>query len=395
MYSVDSLLYDNNINDIGVIQINYNVYFRYRETKNFYITKKICEQAKELILLENEFDDDEGANDKAVFEENQVELLDLLLNRCIGNIGIKEGIMGFDIYGIELYHIYGWSDFDESKRPKILNLEEKALKYFKKDYLENKDNYTAKYKNFGEYLLEKAPMPPLHSGNNTIYIGKSVAINREPNVKVLCKNIISEIQKKESLKNEAGVSEYLKIKYMNRIEHEYQEVKQAIDNWRLVNVYNNINPFCDSNRKEDYYATKGLRKEHNDMLAQKRTQIYSELVKNDEVPTRWGSETRLFKLVSKVYKDAVFQYHSEFLGMQSYDIYIPTVKIAIEYQGKQHYESIKFFGGEEAYKNGVKRDKKKRKISEENGIILIEWKYDEPISNLRLKEKLKEHNIML
>ena len=131
------------------------------------------------------------------------------------------------------------------------------------------------------------------------------------------------------------------------------------------------------------------------MLAQKRTQIYSELVKNDEVPTRWGSETRLFKLVSKVYKDAVFQYHSEFLGMQSYDIYIPTVKIAIEYQGKQHYESIKFFGGEEAYKNGVKRDKKKRKISEENGIILIEWKYDEPISNLRLKEKLKEHNIML
>ena len=115
------------INNIGVRWINYNVYFRYRETKDFYIAKKICEQAKEFIILDNEFDDDDSINYKATFGENQIDLLDLLVNRCIGNIGIIEGIMGFDIYGIELYYVHGWSNFDESKRAKILNLSEEFL----------------------------------------------------------------------------------------------------------------------------------------------------------------------------------------------------------------------------------------------------------------------------
>lgn len=305
-------------------------------------------------------------------------------------MGIIEGIMGFDIYGIELYYIQGWSNFYESKRSKILDLEEESLEYFKSDYFNNLDKYNSKYKNLDEYLLDKIPMPTLHSGNCMKYIGQSAPINREPNVTKMCKDIIKKIGEKENLKNEAEVSEYLKIKYMNTIEADYQSINKAIDSWRLVNVYNNIDPSYDSNNEEEYYITKDLRKRYNKILAEKRSQIYSKLVERDEAPTRWGSESRLFKLVRKTYEDAIFQYHSEFLGLQSYDIFIPSIKVAIEYQGKQHYEPINFFGGEDAFKHRMKLDEMKKEISKNNGITLIEWKYNEPISSLRLKEKLKK-----
>lgn len=303
--------------------------------------------------------------------------------------------MGFDIYGIELYYVHGWSNFDESKRPKVLDLSEESLEYYKNDYFKNQDKYGLKYKNIDEYLLDKIPMPPLHVGNYIKYIGQFAPINRESNIKEICKNIIAKIQEKEKLKTEAEVSKYLEIKHMNTIEADYQSVEEAIYNWRLVNVYKNIDPSYNPNKEQDYYITKELKKKHNRILADKRSQIYSKLVKNGDAPTRWGSETRLFKLVSKTYKDAIFQYHSEFLGLQSYDIFIPSIKVAIEYQGKQHYEPIDFFGGENAFKNRIKLDKKKKEISKNNGITLIGWKYNEPISNLNLEEKLKKHNVIV
>lgn len=303
--------------------------------------------------------------------------------------------MGFDIYGIELYYIHGWSNFDESKRPRILNLPKNTLESFKNDYFNNQDKYSSKYKNLDEYLLDKIPMPPLHSGNYIDYIGQSAPINRQSNMKEICKNIVNKIQKKEDFKTEAEVSDYLKIKYMNTIEADYQSINKAIYDWRLVNVYKNIDPSYNPDKEDNYYITKELRKKHNRVLADKRTQIYSKLIKNDEAPTRWGSESRLFKLLSKTYKDAIFQYHSEFLGLQSYDIFIPSINVAIEYQGKQHYEPIDFFGGENAFKNRLKLDKRKKEISKNNNITLIEWKYNEPISNLILKEKLKKHNVIV
>lgn len=49
----------------------------------------------------------------------------------------------------------------------------------------------------------------------------------------------------------------------------------------------------------------------------------------------------------------------------------------IEYNGKQHYEPIDFFGGEEGYIKTIKRDKTKRKMLHERGIQLIAIPYNE------------------
>ena len=59
------------------------------------------------------------------------------------------------------------------------------------------------------------------------------------------------------------------------------------------------------------------------------------------------------------------------LGRQHFDIWIPNWKIAVEYQGKQHFEPVEFFGGEEGYKKTVERDKRKVTLAKRNGVKLF------------------------
>lgn len=121
------------------------------------------------------------------------------------------------------------------------------------------------------------------------------------------------------------------------------------------------------------------------------TEIYHELIKNNVIKVKWKSEYKLYDLVKKEFKDAKFQYRCSWLGNQSLDIYIPSKLIAIEYQGKQHYEPVKLFGGEDTLKKQKKSDDKKKKLCEEHDVSLIEWKYYEPITRANLLEKLKKY----
>lgn len=58
-----------------------------------------------------------------------------------------------------------------------------------------------------------------------------------------------------------------------------------------------------------------------------------------------------------------------------FDFYIPSANVCIEYNGKQHYMPISYFGGEERYLKQVRHDEIKRRYCEENNISLIEIKY--------------------
>ena len=59
--------------------------------------------------------------------------------------------------------------------------------------------------------------------------------------------------------------------------------------------------------------------------------------------------------------------------------------MCVEYDGKQHYESIEFFGGEEGLKYRQENDKAKTKYCKDNDIKLLRIKYDEDIKNLIIK----------
>lgn len=110
---------------------------------------------------------------------------------------------------------------------------------------------------------------------------------------------------------------------------------------------------------------------------------------------RWKSEELVYNIVKKLYKEyqVIYQYKPFYLstdgGNMSYDIYICGLKIAIEYQGKQHFEPVEFFGGVENYQEQQKRDKLKALRSQENGIKLIYVNYWEDITPELIKNKIE------
>jgi hypothetical protein len=123
------------------------------------------------------------------------------------------------------------------------------------------------------------------------------------------------------------------------------------------------------------------------MYQNKLKEIKSLFIEENELKygdARWTSEKYVFFSVQKKFKDLkVFHHYSPpFLGLQHYDIYIPSQKIAVEYNGRQHYEPVEFFGGIEGFKETIRRDKKKKEISEKYGVTLLTHKYDEPIEYL-------------
>ena len=77
------------------------------------------------------------------------------------------------------------------------------------------------------------------------------------------------------------------------------------------------------------------------------------------------------------------------MGRQRFDIFIPTQKIAIEYQGRQHYEPVQYFGGEEAFKKTQELDKQKARLCYENGVNLVYFRFDEEITTRMVEKRLQ------
>lgn len=80
------------------------------------------------------------------------------------------------------------------------------------------------------------------------------------------------------------------------------------------------------------------------------------------------AEQATFYYVKKLYPDAINRYTATFLGRMELDIYIPSIKYAIEYDGEAWHK-----------KDKIKREQLKYKRCQENGIKLI-----------RLREKMSE-----
>lgn len=88
----------------------------------------------------------------------------------------------------------------------------------------------------------------------------------------------------------------------------------------------------------------------------------------------WVSETELYNTIKRRFQDTIVVQHGkpEWLGKQHLDVWLPEFNIGIEYQGKQHYFPVAFFGGESAFNDTVKRDRRKKELCEKNGCKLIE-----------------------
>ena len=72
----------------------------------------------------------------------------------------------------------------------------------------------------------------------------------------------------------------------------------------------------------------------------------------------------------------------EFLGRQHFDVWIPQLNIAIEYQGAQHDKPIDYFGGIDAFIKNQERDELKKIKCIQNNVILIEVRPEYSLTEL-------------
>ena len=112
------------------------------------------------------------------------------------------------------------------------------------------------------------------------------------------------------------------------------------------------------------------------------------------VHEKWASETELYNIVSKLYpnKEIKKHYRPEWMEGLELDIFIPSMNLAFEYQGIQHYEPIKHWGGEEKLIIQQEHDVRKVNICNKLGIKLIIIKYTEEL-NIKNIENIIQENL--
>ena len=148
----------------------------------------------------------------------------------------------------------------------------------------------------------------------------------------------------------------------------------------------------------DYVKSSYFPEKYIDILKEPQKYIsqcdnITEYVKTEN---KWKSEELVFEYTKKLFNkhQVIYQHRPYFLrtqnGQMSYDVFVCGENIAIEYQGKQHFEPVEFFGGEKHFEEQRKRDKLKREKSEQNGVTLIYVNYWEDISLDLIKSKIAE-----
>lgn len=93
------------------------------------------------------------------------------------------------------------------------------------------------------------------------------------------------------------------------------------------------------------------------------------------------NESLLYNLIQDAFPNynVITQYSPDWLGRQRIDIFIEELNVAIEYNGKQHYEPVSYFGGKDGFLKTIELDKIKKQKCKRYGCKLIEVKYDEDL----------------
>lgn len=104
----------------------------------------------------------------------------------------------------------------------------------------------------------------------------------------------------------------------------------------------------------------------------------------------WVSETMLYHIVEEIYPgtEIIRHHRPNWLEGLEIDIYIPSEKLAFEYQGLQHFQAVEHWGGKAKLEIQKEHDRRKKRICEENGICLICINYDEELTNDYIRKRI-------
>lgn len=110
-----------------------------------------------------------------------------------------------------------------------------------------------------------------------------------------------------------------------------------------------------------------------------------------KIGEKWRNETRLYYIVKKLYsnKKILRHFRPDFLNGLELDVFIEDFSLGIEYQGIQHFQPIKHWGGLEALKKTQFRDAQKKELCNKNNIKLIYFYYNENLTEELVKTRIE------
>ncbi len=112
-----------------------------------------------------------------------------------------------------------------------------------------------------------------------------------------------------------------------------------------------------------------------------------------KIGEKWFNETHLYNIIKYLFSkyEVIREASPNWLKPQRLDIFVPDLNLACEYQGEQHYKSIKHFGGEEALNKNKQRDEIKKEKCKENNVTIVYFTYRENITQDLVREKLSDY----
>ena len=93
----------------------------------------------------------------------------------------------------------------------------------------------------------------------------------------------------------------------------------------------------------------------------------------------WKMQQKIFEKLKEQFPNEpwIWEYTTTWLGFQRVDIFNPRLNLAVEYNRRQHYEPVEFFGGEIEFEKRKLLDNKKKDLLAEHNCTLYIIKYDE------------------
>lgn len=106
---------------------------------------------------------------------------------------------------------------------------------------------------------------------------------------------------------------------------------------------------------------------------------------------KWISESLLAKIVGQIFEgeELIRHLRPDWLDGLELDIWLPGLRLALEYQGQQHFHPIEAWGGDDALADLKERDRRKAEMCSLLGIRLIAIAYTEPLTEAHISSRLE------
>lgn len=106
----------------------------------------------------------------------------------------------------------------------------------------------------------------------------------------------------------------------------------------------------------------------------------------------WVTETEVFNIVRSLLpsQEVIHHYRADWLDGQEIDILVPESKLAVEYNGEQHFKPIDAWGGATALRQTQERDRAKAKKCCANGIRLAIITFEDEITAKTIREAIAQ-----